>query len=274
VLVLLFKLQMPNKMDTNSNAYTFIFSAVMVLVVAFLLSLAATALQPKQAENVKRENWQNILKSIDVNVSREDAEEAYNTYVVEELVIRNGQVVDGMHPTEVVIADEIRKPLEERNNPLYVAEKDGKRYFVIPLRGGGLWGPIWGFVALEQDVATIYGANFDHKSETPGLGAEINQAKFYDQFKGQQILDGDGAFRSVAVVKGGASGPHQVDGISGGTITSDGVTDMMKNCLAGYVDYLKALSSVQPESMPVEQIDEEIIEEVESEELTEEMASI
>ncbi len=261
-------------MDTNSNSYTFIFSTVMVIVVAFLLSLAATALQPKQAENVKRENWQNILKSIDVNVSREDSEEAYNTYIVDELVIRNGQVVEGMSPLEVNIADEIRKPLEERNNPLYVAEKDGKTYFVIPLRGGGLWGPIWGYIALEQDVATVFGANFDHKSETPGLGAEINRAGFYNQFKGQQILDTEGAFRSVAVVKGGASGPHQVDGISGGTITSDGVTDMLKNCLAGYIDYLKGRSTVQPETLPVDQVNEDIIEEVESEELTEEMASI
>jgi Na+-transporting NADH:ubiquinone oxidoreductase subunit C len=263
---------MLNKMDTNSNAYTFIFSAVMVLVVAFLLSLAATALQPKQAENVKRENWQNILKSIDVNVSREDAEEAYNTYIIEELVIRNGQVVDGMTPTEVIIADEIRKPVEERNNPLYIANKDGKRYFVIPLRGGGLWGPIWGFVALEEDVATIYGANFDHKSETPGLGAEINQAKFYDQFKGQQILDFEGSFSSVSVVKGGANGPHQVDGISGGTITSDGVTAMLKNCLVGYIDYLKTLSSVKVDNIETDFI--EIIDEEQENEPSEDMASL
>ena len=245
-------------MDTNSNSYTFIFATVMVVVVAALLSLAATSLQPKQAENVKRENWQNILKSIDVEVSREDAEEAYNSHVTEELVIRNGQVVDDIKAFDVKIQDEVKKPLEERNNPLYIAEKNGETFYIIPLRGGGLWGPIWGYIALEEDVATVYGANFDHKSETPGLGAEINTAKFYGQFKEKRILADDGSFKSVAVVKGGASGDHQVDGISGGTITSEGVSDMLKNVLAGYIDYLKARSPKQDEELPVEEIETEI----------------
>jgi Na+-transporting NADH:ubiquinone oxidoreductase subunit C len=245
-------------MDTNSNTYTFIFATVMVVVVAALLSLAATSLQPKQAENVKRENWQNILKSIDVEVSREDAEEAYNSHVTEELVIRNGQVVDDIKAFDVKIKDEVKKPLEERNNPLYIARKNGETFYIIPLRGGGLWGPIWGYIALEKDIATVYGANFDHKSETPGLGAEINTAKFYTQFKEKRILGDDGAFKSVAVVKGGASGPHQVDGISGGTITSEGVSEMLKNCLAGYIDYLKARSPKQEEELPVEEIETDI----------------
>lgn len=242
-------------MDTNSNAYTFIFSAVMVIVVAALLSLAATALQPRQAENVRQESWQNILKSINIDVSRAESEEAYNKFIVEELVIQNGQVVEGMHPLDIVIADEIKKPLDERKNALYVADKDGETFFVIPLRGGGLWGPIWGFISLKKDASTIYGANFDHKSETPGLGAEINQSFFYNQFQDKNILNDEGVFKSVEVRKGGGSGPHQVDGISGGTVTSDGVTDMLKNCLAGYVDYLKARSSKHDRELPVEEIE-------------------
>ncbi|MCC5915874.1 MAG: NADH:ubiquinone reductase (Na(+)-transporting) subunit C [Cryomorphaceae bacterium] len=251
-------------MDTNSNSYTFIFSTIMVIVVAASLAFVATQLQPKQAENVKQENWQNILKSIDVQVSRAEAEEAYNKHIVEELVIRGGEVVDDVKAFDVVIADEVKKPVNERNNPLYIGEKDGNTFYIIPLRGGGLWGPIWGYIALEKDVATVYGANFDHKSETPGLGAEINQASFYGQFKDKQILKENGDFTSVSVVKGSASGPHQVDGISGGTITSEGVSDMLKNCLAGYVDYLKARSSKHQESLPVEEIEaDELLEDEE-----------
>ncbi len=242
-------------MNTSSNSYTFIFSAVMVVVVAALLSLAATSLQPMQAENVRQESWQNILKSINVDVSRAESEEAYNNLITEELVIQNGQIVDGMNPLEIVIADEVKKPLEERKNPLYIAEKDGETFYVIPLRGGGLWGPIWGFISLKKDASTIYGANFDHKSETPGLGAEINTAMFYDQFQNKNILDESGEFKSVTVKKGGGSGQHEVDGISGGTVTSDGVTDMLKNCLAGYVDYLKARSSSHDEDLPVEELE-------------------
>jgi len=252
-------------MDTSSNSYTFIFSAVMVVVVAALLSLAATSLQPMQAENVKQESWQNILKSINVDVSRAESQEAYNTYITEELVIQNGQVVEGMNPLEIVIADEVKKPLEERKNPLYVANKDGETYFVIPLRGGGLWGPIWGFISLKQDASTIYGANFDHKSETPGLGAEINTPMFYDQFQSKNILDDSGDFKSVTVKKGGGSGQHEVDGISGGTVTSDGVTDMLKNCLAGYVDFLKARSNSHSEDLPVEDL--EVDDPIESEDV-------
>lgn len=227
----------------------------MVVVVAALLSLAATSLKPLQDENVKQESWQNILKSINVDVTRAESKEAYETYITEELVIKNGQVVEGTEPIEIVLADEIKKPLEERKNPLYIANKDGETFYIIPLRGGGLWGPIWGFLSLKKDASTIYGANFDHKSETPGLGAEINTASFYDQFKNKNILSESGSFTSVTVKKGGGSGAYEVDGISGGTVTSDGVTDMLKNCLAGYVDYLKARSPKHDDDLPVEEID-------------------
>ena len=131
--------------------------------------------------------------------------------------------------------------------PLYVAEKEGKTFYVIPLYGAGLWDAIWGYVALDGDKNTIVGANFDHKGETPGLGAEITTDWFQAQFAGKSLLKDANAdfstsnFASVIVVKGGAKAGdvHGVDGISGGTITSDGVSDMLEERLARYLPYFK-----------------------------------
>jgi Na+-transporting NADH:ubiquinone oxidoreductase subunit C len=127
----------------------------------------------------------------------------------------------------------------EREAPLYVANKDGETFYIVPMRGKGLWGPVWGFVALESDGNTVIGATFDHKSETPGLGAEITTPMFTDQFPGKKISEA-GEFKSISVVKAGtSSGDYAVDGISGGTITSNGVNDMMVDCLAPYAAYFK-----------------------------------
>ena len=121
-----------------------------------------------------------------------------------------------------------------------MAEKDGKTYYVVPLWGAGLWKEIWGYVALDSDKNTIVGASFDHAGETPGLGAEINQSWYEDQYVGKQIMEGDN-FVSVTAVKGGAApgNAHQVDAISGGTITSDGVNNMLDERLQNYLPYFK-----------------------------------
>jgi len=109
----------------------------------------------------------------------------------------------------------------------------------VPMRGKGLWGPVWGFMSLEADGNTVVGANFGHKSETPGLGAEITTPMFTDQFPGKKISEA-GMFQSISVVKKGtSSGDYAVDGISGGTITSNGVNDMLADCLAPYAEYFK-----------------------------------
>ncbi len=109
------------------------------------------------------------------------------------------------------------------------------------MRGKGLWGPIWGYIALSEDFNAIYGANFDHKSETPGLGAEINEQWFQDMFKGKNIFNEQGKFVSVEVMKGGApdDAAHAVDAISGGTITSNGLENMIMDCLAPYQAYFE-----------------------------------
>ncbi len=234
-------------MDVNKNSYTFIFAFVMVVVVAALLSFAATSLKPYQKENVRQEKMQSILASINVDVSREQAEEAYNKYITEELVIQGGEVQRNLKAFDVEIGKEIVKAPTERNAPLYVAQREGTTYFVIPLRGKGLWGPIWGYISLKEDVNTVYGAIFDHKSETPGLGAEISTPVFMDQFVDKKILEESTSdFRSIKVKKGGAAGDYEVDGISGGTITSLGVEDMLQDNIAVYIDFLKNYDGGQP----------------------------
>ena len=175
-------------MNVNSNAYTFGFAGILVILVAAALASAATILKPFQDKNVEQEKMQNILSSIGVDKTRDEAAEVFDEYVVDKLVLSGGEVVEGMDAFGVVMEKEARRPNDERNAPLYIAEKDGETYYVIPLRGTGLWGPIWGYIALESDVNTIYGAVFDHKGETPGLGAEITTPAFTEQFKGKKIL--------------------------------------------------------------------------------------
>lgn len=221
------------------------FAAVMVIIVAALLSFAATTLKPYQDKNIEEEKKQNILSSIDVNVSREESTEAYSEYIKKELVINNNELNEGADAFTIDLSKEIKKAPTERNAPLYIAEKDGSTFFIIPLRGKGLWGPIWGYVSLKSDINTIQGAVFDHEGETPGLGAEITTAKFNRQFKEKKILDENGGFVSIDVRKGDAHGDYQVDGISGGTITSTGVEAMLYDCIQAYVPFLKKYTAEQ-----------------------------
>jgi len=229
-------------MDRNSNLYTFIFAIVMVIVVASALAFTATTLKPLQAENVRKEKMQNILSTIGVNVSRDEAGNLFTDYVKQEVALN----ADGTENTEVDafgidLMKETKKPAEEQAFPLYIAEKEGKTYYVVPLWGAGLWKEIWGYVALDEDQNTILGASFDHAGETPGLGAEINQGWYEDQYIGKKILDENGDFVSVNALKGGAdpNDMHAVDAISGGTITSEGVNKMLDERLKNYLPYFK-----------------------------------
>lgn len=242
-------------MDVNKNSYTFMFAAVMVVVVAALLSFAATQLKPLQDKNVEMEKMQSILRSIEIEGSREESAQVFPDYITKELVIQNNQLVEGVDAFNIDMAKEIRKPISERQAPLYIAEKNGETYYIVPLRGTGLWGPIWGYISLQGNLSTIYGAVFDHQGETPGLGAEINTESFQDQFKGKEILNDNGSLVGIDVRKGDASGENEVDGISGGTITSDGVEAMISDNLQAYIPFLKdytgysgTATSNQPES--------------------------
>lgn len=224
-----------------SNRYIFIFSALMVIVVATLLSLAATLLQPAQARNLELEKKRNMLESINIRTTRETTEGLYDKYISDGFVINSrGVKVEGVEAFNVVLKNELKKPVEQQSLPVFTATPDdGEKVIIIPVEGKGLWGPIYGYVSLKSDMNTIYGVNFDHKGETPGLGAEINTSVFESQFLGKKLFDND-KFISVKVLKGGASEDdiHGVDAISGGTITSKGLEDMIYDCLEKYNDYL------------------------------------
>ncbi len=139
------------------------------------------------------------------------------------------------------INNEISNIREEINLPVYICKKDTQKYYVFALRGKGLWGPIWGYISLKNDFNTVYGAYFDHKAETPGLGAEIKTQAFQDQFKEKMLFDTKGNFVSIKVMKGETSegNPHGVDAISGGTITSKGVEKMLFDWLSAYNTFIK-----------------------------------
>lgn len=244
-------------MNSNSNSYIFIYSVVMVVVVAAILSTAATLLKPRQQQNVKNEKMQAILASANIASTPENAEELYNQYVTKELVINgagsvvgtyaNGQLDGEVRAFDVNLKAEQFKQSkgEEFVSPLFVLNNNGQTFYIIPMLGKGLWGPVWGNLALKDDFKTVVGVVFDHKGETPGLGAEISTAIFQDQFVGKTIFDENGKFVSITIQKGGvATLPsrmhnHAVDAISGGTITSVGVDDMMQDCLKNYVPFIK-----------------------------------
>lgn len=241
-------------MDRNSNAYTFMYASGLVIIVAMLLAIASTALKPAQTKNVETEKKIDILRSIGKAEGVDQAKnkhafvaETFDKYIPEQLVVNyNGDSISGLKAFNVDLKVELAKPLEQRNLPIYKARlDDGSTKYIIPLRGRGLWGPIWGYVALNDDLNTIFGATFAHQGETPGLGAEISTSEFQEQFKGKTIFQGDSilTFTSVKVVKGGAipNDPHGVDAISGGTITSKGLESMLYDCLWGYQKYFEKI---------------------------------
>jgi Na+-transporting NADH:ubiquinone oxidoreductase subunit C len=233
-------------MNTNNNKYIIIYAVILVMVVAVSLTFVAMALKPKQDDNIRIEKMQNILASVHIEATVKDAITLYEQYISHTLVVNSaGEEISGVDAFAINIADELRKPIDKQQLPVFLAAIDGVEYTILPVRGKGLWGPIWGYIALQNDYNTIFGVVFDHKSETPGLGAEINTPFFEDMFKGKQIFDNQGKFVSVAVLKGGAASDdlHAVDAISGGTITSKGLEAMLMDCLKTYQEYLKIKST-------------------------------
>lgn len=229
--------------DTDNNAYIVIYSTVMVVIVATLLALAALGLQKRQYENELNEKKKSILLSLyagDAQKQNVAAEELIQTVKYEDVidayvVDKTGARVEG----EEVFAllNDLPTAFADGKFPIFEA-KDGR--VVIPVTGMGLWGPVWGYVALEKDMNTIAGIIMAHKGETPGLGDEIATAKYQAKFVGKTIFEGD-KFVSVTLRKGGAKDPaHEVDAITGGTKTSDGVSAMLRNSLENYLPLLES----------------------------------
>jgi Na+-transporting NADH:ubiquinone oxidoreductase subunit C len=240
-----------------SNGYIFRYAAIMVIIAATVLSTAAVLLKPFQERNMAIEKMGGILASAEIDgVDTENTIELFNQYVIEAIAIdQDGNVVEAFTEGSkqegkaftISLKAELYKKKKGENFelPIYVIEKDGVRTYVFPLLGTGLWGPVWGNMALKEDLNTVRGVTFGHKGETPGLGAEITTKAFTDQFAGKTIFDKSGKFKSIKVVKGGAAKLplseqiHGVDAISGGTITSDAVSDMIANVIDGYLPYIE-----------------------------------
>jgi len=241
-------------MKSFSNTYIFIFSTVMVVIVATLLSFVAGQLKPFQEKNVEIEKKLDLLRSVGIardigEVKDKDSfvEQTYEEEITRSFVINaRGELIEGIDAFGINLKAELDMDLEERNLPVYVhASESGEEILIMPMLGKGLWGPIWGYVSFEPDLNTIYGAIFAHAKETPGLGAEIDQLWFQEQFFGKAVFNEAGEFVSVNILKGGADAedPHTVDAVSGGTITSVALQEMMMECLGDYQVYMKENSN-------------------------------
>lgn len=247
---------MSNK--TDSNVYTVVFAIGMVVVVGALLAFTASSLKERITENKRLEKQQNILYAMGVNentensasfVSTDKAPELFNEYIKQQLVITNGNEIkedDNAYLIDVKKEQDKAKKGGVRQLPLFVGVKDGKSYYIAPIRGKGLWDAIWAYVAMDENMV-IQGAYFDHKGETPGLGANIKERFFMDDFIGEHLMS-NGEFKGVTVSKSNADptnkdkNDHEVDAIAGATITGDGVAAMIKKDLALYVPFFKTLN--------------------------------
>lgn len=225
-----------------------IYAAVMVIIVALGLAFTHQTLIERQTANVNIDKMQQLLRSLNIDATAAEAQQRYGELVKNAYLINSdGTKVEGSEGTTPNDPAFSTTPGDEeaRGLPVYEAEIDGSVKYIIPMRGAGLWGPIWGYLAVESNGSTIYGAEFGHQGETPGLGAEIEMLSFREQFIGKEIIK-EGAFKSVAVVKPGQSVSDRdyVDGISGGTITSKGVDAMLLNSVGEYERFLMNLNAV------------------------------
>jgi Na+-transporting NADH:ubiquinone oxidoreductase subunit C len=232
-------------MNRNGNTYTVLYAAIMVILVAAILASISMSLKPRQVRNTEIEKKQSILASVNIESTAKNAEEIYAEKIQKEYVVNvKGEQVEG-NAFNTDLKKERSKAHEDMLLPVFECQTEDGLKYIIPLRGAGLWGPIWGFVALNDDMNTIYGANFDHQGETPGLGAEISTPTFEKPFVGKKLFDESGKLVSIIVAKIGQDAPaeHKVDGISGGTITSKGLEKMLLDDFTSYQEFLKKKKS-------------------------------
>lgn len=239
-------------MNKQSNTYTIIYSAVLIFAVGIVLSVVYQCLRPAQLKNIADDTKRQILASALISPAKgEDISELYDKYIVDSFIVNSkGEKVDGnVDPFDVKVREEVKKPIDERLLPVFVCKTDSGVKYILPVYGAGLWGPIWGYVAMDDNGDTIYGAYFGHEGETPGLGAEIEKPAFSSQFENKNVFSPTGDFESVKVVKNGAepkSGSY-VHAISGGTITSQGVQRMLYDSLSAYVEFFKRIKDEHQE---------------------------
>jgi Na+-transporting NADH:ubiquinone oxidoreductase subunit C len=234
---------------TDSNSYTIIFSIVMVVVVGSLLAFFANFTKELRVKNDQVKAQIDILSAIGVPAERSNATEMFAKYIKAQKVIQGAEVSDDDKAYLIDVKKELdaAKKGSIQRLPLFVAEKDGKTIYILPVRGNGLWDAIWGYIALNDDLKSISGVYFDHKGETPGLGANITETFFTDDFKGEFIYDASGAFKGIEISKSNADPnnedkkDNQVDAISGATITGNGVGAMINSGIKAYLPYFETL---------------------------------
>lgn len=242
--------------NTDKNSYTVIFAAIMVVVVGSILASFASGLSAKIKENERFEKQQNILYAMGVNdndassvtfVAKDKVEGEFKKYIKQQLIIEGGEAKLDTTAYKIDLKKELaaKKKGEAFKLPLFIGEKDGKKSYIIPMYGKGLWDAIWGFVALDETM-TVQGVYFDHKGETPGLGANIKQRYFMDDFEGETILKGT-RYAGIAVAKGNndplnkIKDDNEIDALAGATITGNGVAAMIKESVNLYKGYLETI---------------------------------
>ncbi len=232
----------------DSTKYIIIFILLLTGAVAIGLTSLREATKSQAATNEDIFNKRAILTAIEdylpnnqkvKDLSDEEVLELFEQ-MEQPVVDMQGNIIEGVKAEDINMAVERKKPESERRLPVYVYEYDKGKLFILSVRGNGLWDEIWGNIALKSDLNTVAGAAFDHKGETPGLGAEIkDNPNFAEQFKGKKIYD-DGKYVSIDVRKGGAQDEeHEVDGISGATVTADGVAEMLYRGIKYYEPYME-----------------------------------
>ena len=229
-------------MKTNSNSYTIVYAAVLVVIVAFLLAFVFQALRPAQEANVALDKQKQILYSLNIRGLQDQAAAAKYKEVVtaDEIIDANGNVVDKGSKGGTAAGFKLNSgDFKAGKLAVYVCSVNGQTKYVIPVYGMGLWGPISGYIALNDDKSTIYGAYFNHESETAGLGAEIKDSQAWqEKFQGKKIFSDDGNI-AISVVKKVENPASEVDCVTGATLTSNGVSDMLRDGLKQYITNLK-----------------------------------
>ena len=247
-------------LNTEKNTYTLLFAVGLVVIVGTLLAAIDSSLKDKIRINKILEKQQNILYAIGINenegnsvnfIAADKAEQEFNKYITKQIYIQGDQVIedDKAYLIDVKKQKALAKdPSHKRKLPLFIANKDGRNLYVAPIRGKGLWDAIWAYVSVDENMI-IRGIYFDHKAETPGLGANIKQRFFMDDFIGESLLDAQGNFKGVTVSKTNLDPKNEdkydneVDAIAGSTITGDGVTAMIRSDLSLYQPYFNSLNN-------------------------------
>lgn len=231
------------KLNTNSNTYTVIYASVVVVIVAFLLAFISSALKAPSEANERIDKKKQILASLNIrNLDNSQVEKKYAEVVKADLIVNDkGEIISKGQEKDQAGFTVSRKDMNSENLPVFVCQVDSQTKYVLPLVGKGLWGTIWGYLALNADGKTVYGAYFSHESETAGLGALITEEKFQKEFEGKTVTDDQGNL-VIDVVKFGQvkDNSTQCDGISGATLTTNGVRDMVREYLGKYQAFLNA----------------------------------